>query len=81
MVWTSDLIKKVKRVDNVVSRAVDHWFDITIGGYITDFVGDRIESYNEDERYFFKGPKGKYLQFLKLRLKMLLHEKRILKIQ
>jgi hypothetical protein len=33
--WTSELIKKVKRVDSTVSRAVDHWFDTTIGGYIT----------------------------------------------
>jgi hypothetical protein len=33
--WTSELIKKVKRVDNTVSRAIDNWFDSTIGGYIT----------------------------------------------
>jgi hypothetical protein len=41
MVWTSALIQKVKRVDNVVSRVVDHWFDSTIGGYNTEFVVDR----------------------------------------
>jgi hypothetical protein len=41
VVWTSELIKKVKRVDNVVSRVVDHWFDSTIGGYITEFAVDR----------------------------------------
>jgi hypothetical protein len=81
VVWTSTLIKKVKRVDNVVSRAVDHWFDSTIGGYITEFVVDRVESYSQAERYFFKGPRGKFLHFLKLRIKMLLHEKNILKIQ
>jgi hypothetical protein len=46
VVWTLELIKKVKRVDNVVSRAVYHWFDSTIGGYITEFVFDRVESYN-----------------------------------
>jgi hypothetical protein len=79
VVWTSTLIQKVKRVDNIVSRAVDHWFDSTIGGYITEFVVDRVESYSQVERYFFKGPRGKFLQFLKLRLKMLLHEKNILK--
>jgi hypothetical protein len=81
VVWTSNLIKKVKRVDNVVSRVADHWFDSTIGGYITEFFVDRVESYNQAKRYFFKGHKGKFLQFLKLRLKMLLHEKNILKIQ
>jgi hypothetical protein len=80
VVWTSMLIKKVKRVDNVVSRAVDHWVNFTIGGYITEFVVDRVDSYSQAERYFFKGPRGKFLQFLKLRIKMLLYEKNILKI-
>ena len=81
VVWTSMLIQKVKRVDNIVSKAVDHWFDNTIGGYITEFVVDRVESYNQAKRYFFKGPRGKFLQVPKLRLKMLLHEKNILNIQ
>jgi hypothetical protein len=81
MVCMSALIKKVKRVDNVVSRPVDHWFDSTIGGYITEFLIDRVESYSQAERYFFKGPRGKFLHFLKLKIKMLLHEKNILKIQ
>jgi hypothetical protein len=81
VVWMSALIKKVKRVDNIMSRVVDHWFDSTIGGYITEFVVDRVESYSQAERYFFKGPRGKFLHFMKLRIKMLLHEKNILKIQ
>ena len=42
VVWMSEIIKKVKRVDNVISHAIDHWFDNTIGGYITDFVVDRV---------------------------------------
>jgi hypothetical protein len=81
MVWTMTLIKKVKRVDNIMSRVVDIWFDSTIGGYINDFSIDRFESYSQAERYFFKGPRGKFVHFLKLRIKMLLHEKNILKIQ
>jgi hypothetical protein len=81
VVWTSTSIKKVKRVYNVVSRVVNHWFDSTIGGYITDFVVDKVESYSQAKRYFFKGPRGNFLQFLRLRIKMLLHEKNILKIQ
>jgi hypothetical protein len=70
-----------KRFDNAMSRAVDHCFDSTIGGYITEFSIDRIESYREAERYFFKGPRGNFLHFLKLKIKMILHEKNILKIQ
>jgi hypothetical protein len=81
LVWTMMVIKNVKRFDNVVSRAVDHWFDNTIGGYITEFSIDRVESYSQAERYFFKGPRGKFLHFLKLKIKILLHEKNILKIQ
>jgi hypothetical protein len=81
VVWTSKLIKKVKRVDNVVSQALDHWFDSTIGGYIKEFVVDIVESYSQAERYLFKGPRGKFLHFLKMRIKMLLYEKNILKIQ
>jgi hypothetical protein len=64
-----------------MSRVVDHWFDSTIGGYITKFVIDRVESYIQVERYFFKGPGGNVLHFLNLQIKMLLHEKNILKIQ
>jgi hypothetical protein len=81
VVWTSMMIKKVKRVDNVVSREVEYWFDSTIGGYITKFAIDRLESYSQEERYLFKGPRGKFLHFLKLQINMLLHEKNILKIQ
>jgi hypothetical protein len=43
VVWTSTLIKKVKRVDNTMSRVVYHWFDSTIGGYITEFSIKRVE--------------------------------------
>jgi hypothetical protein len=45
VVWTTTLIKKVKRVDKVVSRLVDLWLDSTIGGYITEFSIDRVELY------------------------------------
>jgi hypothetical protein len=80
VVWTSTQIKKFKRIDNVVSRVVDLWFDIIIGGYITEFPIDRVESYSQAERYFFKGPRGKFLHFLKMKINMLFHEKNILKI-
>jgi hypothetical protein len=81
MVWTSAFIKKVKKIDNVVSRELDLWFDNTIGGYIIEFAIDKVESYSHAERYLFKGPRGTFLHFLKLKIKMLLHEKNILKIQ
>jgi hypothetical protein len=64
LVWTSTLIMKVKKVDNIVLREVDLWFENTIGGYITEFSIDRVESYSQEERYFFKGPRGKFLHLL-----------------
>jgi hypothetical protein len=75
------LISKVKRVDNAMSREVDHWFYSTIGGYITKFSIDRVESYSQAKKYLFKGPTRKFLHFRKLHIKMLLHEKNIFKIQ
>ena len=75
------MIQKVKRVDNAISRVVDHWFDSTIRGYITEFVVDRTKLYSQAKRYFFKGPRGKFLNFMKLRIKILLQENHILKIQ
>jgi hypothetical protein len=80
VVWMSTMIKKVRRVENAMSRVIYHWFDSTIGGYITEFVVDRVDSYSQAERYFFKGLRGEFLHFLKLKIKMLLHEKNILKI-
>jgi hypothetical protein len=81
VVWMSVMIKNVKRIDNIVSRAVDHWFDSTIGGYITELSIDRVDSYSQANIYFFKGPRGNFLHFLKLNINILLHEKNILKIQ
>jgi hypothetical protein len=63
MVWTPALIQKVKRAENVVSRVVDHWSNSTIEGYITEFVVDRVESYSQAKRFFFKGPRGKIFTF------------------
>jgi hypothetical protein len=80
VVWTSAMIKKVKRVDNTMSRVLDHCFDSTIGAYIIEFAIDKVESYIQVERYFFKGPRGNFLHLLKLNIKMILHEKNILNI-
>jgi hypothetical protein len=43
VVRTSVLIKKVKRVDNIVSRAVDHWFDSRITSHWHRMKGSTLE--------------------------------------
>ena len=80
IVWTPKLIEILKRVDNLISRAVDFWLASLLEGFITEFAVDQRKSFNEAERYFFKGYHGKYLNSLNLSLKMLLHEKGVLDI-
>ncbi len=78
---TPKRIKLLKSVNNEVSRAVDFWTTRTLEAYVTEFAIDTQTSFSEEERRFFKGPRGKYLNSLSLRIKMLLAEKGILLIQ
>ena len=56
-------------------RAVDFWLASVLEGFVTEFAVDQTKSFSEAERYFFKGYRGKYLRYLNLSIKMLLHEK------
>jgi hypothetical protein len=79
--WTPERIQLLKSVNNEISRAVDFWTTRTLEAYVTEFAIDTQTSFSEAERRFFKGPRGKYLNSLSLRLKMLLAEKGILLLQ
>ena len=74
-IWNVVSINCLKSVSNSISRAVDFWFDSIIGGYITEFAVDTVKSYSAAKREFFKGPRGKYLNSLKLWTKILFCEK------
>ena len=78
---TPERIKLLKRVNNAVSRVVDFWTTRTLEAFVTEFAIDTSMSFNEAERQFFKGPRGKYLNSFSLRIKMLLAEKGILLIE
>ena len=65
----------MRNLDNPITRAVDFWLASVLEGFITEFAVDQTKSFNEAERYFFKGYRGKYLRSLNLSIKMLLHEK------
>jgi len=69
-IWNAVSINRLKSVSNSISRAADYWFDSILGGYITEFTIDTVKSYSAAERYFYKGPRGKYLNSLKLWTKM-----------
>ena len=63
-----------------IARAVDHWLDRIIGGFIIEFAVNTTVSYSEAERRFLKGPRGKYIKSLNTWIKMLLCEKQVMQI-
>ena len=65
----------MKNLDNPITRTVDFWLASVLEGFVTKFAVDQRKSFNQAERYFFKGYRGKYLKSLNLSIKMLLHEK------
>ena len=79
--WTPERINILKRVNNAVSRVVDFWTTQTLEAFVTEFTIDTHTYFSEVERQFFKGPRGKYLNSLSLKIKMLLDEKGIFLIE
>ena len=75
IVWSPKLVHKLELSGDKIVRAVDHWLDQIIGGFITKFVVDTTISYSEVERRFLKGPRGKNIKYLNTWIKMLLCEK------
>ena len=78
IVWTLELIQAVKNLDNPLTRTLDFWLTSVLEGFVTEFAVEQRKSFSEDERYFFKGYRGKYLKCLNLSIKMLLHEKGVM---
>ena len=70
----------MEKVSNLISRDVDFWFNRILEGYITEIAIDTIRSYSETVRQFFKGLRGRYLNSLKLWIKMLVCENEILRM-
>ena len=80
IVWTPKLVRKLQATEDKIMCAIDHWLDRIIGGFITEFTVDTSVSYNEAERCFLKGPRGKYVKSMNTWIKMLLCEKRVMKL-
>jgi hypothetical protein len=62
--WTPELVRQLNSISNPTTRAIDFWLDSVLGGYVTEFAVDCIQSYSVAERYFFKGPRGKVLEII-----------------
>ena len=71
----------MKNIDNVVSRVVDFWLMSLLSGFITEFAVDTVKAYSEAECQFFKGYQGKFLNSLRLWIKILLCDKGILQLR
>lgn len=48
--WTPELVRRLEVFEDKIARAVDHWLDRIIEGFITEFMIDTIVSYSEVER-------------------------------
>ena len=75
IVWTTELVRRLESYEDNLMRAIDHWLNRVIGGFVIEFAVDTSVRYNEVERHFFKGPRGKYFKSLNNWIKMLLCEK------
>ena len=73
--WTDQLTQEVAQVSNPISRAGDFWTDSILEVYVTKFNVEETTSYSEAERYFFQGPRGRYLMSINIWIKMILYEK------
>ena len=73
--WNPQLIQRLESVNNTISKVVGFYNDNIIEWYITDIIGDTIKSYSENERDFFQAPRGIYLKYSKLWIKILVCEK------
>ena len=76
--WTPARVNLVQHVNNEVSHAVDFWTTRTLEAFVTEFAIDTSTSFSEAERQLFKGPRGKFVNSLSLKIKILLVEKGIL---
>ena len=53
--WTPELIQRLEKTNNTITRTMDHWVDSVLGGLVTEFSIDQFAYYSEVERRFFKG--------------------------
>jgi len=74
------MVRRREASEDKITRTVDHWLDRIIGGFITEFAVDTSVSYSEAERHFLKRLRRKYVKSLNTWIKMLLCEKRVMRI-
>jgi hypothetical protein len=66
-------IVQLQQVNNKIMRAIDFWLDNIVAGFIIEFVVDTAKSYTAAEKYFIKGPRGRYIRSLYTSINILLY--------
>lgn len=80
IVWTPELVRHLEASKRNIVLAMDHWIKRTLGSFVIEFAVYQTIIYSEEECTLFKGPRGKYLKSLKTWIKMILYEKRVMKL-
>jgi hypothetical protein len=62
-------------------HTVYFWLDGIIAGFINEFAVDTTKSYTDGEKYFLKGPRGRYIRSLYMLIKIFLHDKGVMTME
>jgi hypothetical protein len=79
--WNDGNIAQLERVNNKFTHVVDFWLDNITAGFITDFAVDIMKSYTDGEKYLLRGTRRRYIRFVYMLIKILLHDKGMITIE
>jgi hypothetical protein len=79
--WNLVEIMQLQQVNNKFMRAVDFWLVSIVAGFITEFAVDTAKSYTATEKYFLKGPRGRYNISLYTSIKILLYDNNVITVE
>lgn len=79
--WTKDRLNLLNDVNNCWSREVDFRYTSVVEGYTMDFMVEGSNSFSEVERKKIQRPRGKFINYVPLWIKMLLYDKGIMSIE
>jgi hypothetical protein len=78
--WNIVDITQLQQVDNKFTRVVDFWLENIVVGFITKFAVDTTKYYSATEKYFLKGPQGRYIRTLYTSIKILIYNKGLIEM-
>jgi hypothetical protein len=79
--WNPMEIVQLHQVNNKFTHVVDFWLDSIVAGFITEFAVDTAKYYTTSEKYFIKGPRGRYIISLYTSIKILLYDNDVMTME